>query len=456
MHVVVLVPGIMGSRLALNGAELWPPTPREAVFGYGRVDELMKAGVVATDVIRNVACVDIYSSLIDRLEAWGFAETSAGGTRGRLVCWPYDWRIDIRASAVAFSAALRNLVGEVGPGARISLLAHSMGGLVARYAMEVADAALGDTAWRARIGLLATLGTPHRGAPVALVRALGQEGSTGVSGADIRKFSSDPRYPSVYQLLPPRSANAFWSTGGSPASLATADMLDEAVAGALGLTLSNVAAARALHAALDGGTRPGCRYFNFVGRTLETVVRCNLPSSTAATGVAFANGGDGTVPVWSGTQADTQFDLEGDEHSHTFSDANVQATVGALLGVPVAIVMQMAAPSSPLQLRLPTQVFAAGSTTRVTATARGASNAPLEIVIQSTDEAGVAAEPPVAVVPVATTPPAGDLTAIVELTMPARPGWYVAILRTAPKDATAPRISSPGARFATQRAKAPP
>jgi hypothetical protein len=453
MHVVVLVPGIMGSRLALNGTEVWPPTAGEFVFGYDRLPELMTTGVIATDLIREASCVNVYDSLIDRLHKWGFHESAAGGTRGRLICWPYDWRIDVRDSAGVLSSRLRDLVAEIGADTRISLLVHSMGGLVARYALEVLDAPrLGNTTWRSKVDLVVTLATPHRGAPLALVRALGQEGSTGVSPADIRTFSSDPRYPSVYQLLPPANANAFWATGGAPNSLPSINVLDDVVATALGLDLKNIAAARDVYQALDSGTRPNCRYFNFIGRTLDTVVRCDFRSPTAVTSTSFSSGGDGTVPIWSGTQQGTQFDLEGEEHSHTFHDPKVLATLGPLLGVPAAIVMAMAAPASPLQIRLPSQVFSARVNVRITAIAHGIPSRPLEIAIHQTDENGVLAETPTSVTPVGMTPPSGDLTAIVELALPARPGWYAAVLRTA-RAADAPQIQSDGERFAVQRVR---
>lgn len=450
MHVLVLIPGIMGSRLALNGDEVWPPTAAEFLLGYGRLDELMSHNLVATDLIRS-ACIQVYGSLIDRLHAWGFAETAAGGARGRLVCWPYDWRGDNRDSAAALSTKLRGIVAESGADVRISLLVHSMGGLVARYALEVADPRLGDVAWRSNIDLYVSFGTPHRGAPIALVRALGQKGSTGVSAADIRTFASDPRFPSVYQLLPPANANAFWNTGGPPGTLPSIDVMDDTVATALGLNLANIAAARDFYAALDTGTRARCRYFNFVGRTLDTVVRCDFPSSTSPTAVSFSSGGDGTVPIWSGTQSATQFDLEGDEHSKTFSDPNVLAKLGPLLGVPAAIVMATSAPTPALQLRLPERVFAAGDIVRTTIIAHNMANAELEIAIFSTDEAGAPIEPPVSVTPTGSIPPAGGLTAIVDLTLPSRPGWYAAVVRTVPPDGAAAVVQSVPERFAVRR-----
>ncbi|HPA90809.1 MAG TPA: alpha/beta hydrolase [Quisquiliibacterium sp.] len=50
------------------------------------------------------------------------------------------------------------------PVTRLTLIGHSMGGLVARSAVECARA--GGAAWPSRVGALVFLGTPHHGAPL--------------------------------------------------------------------------------------------------------------------------------------------------------------------------------------------------------------------------------------------------------------------------------------------------
>jgi phospholipase A1 len=107
MRIVVLVPGIMGSRLTLNGEEIWPPTIPELKFGYHRLGKLLDPAAKPTDVIRQViSCYQVYGSLIDQVKIWGFAEQPQGGSAGSLVCWHYDWRIDNRVSAAQLSAKL--------------------------------------------------------------------------------------------------------------------------------------------------------------------------------------------------------------------------------------------------------------------------------------------------------------------------------------------------------------
>src|SRR5690606_7951765 len=73
----------------------------------------------------------------------------------------YDWRRDLSESAAAFSRELAEC-----PEGEISVVGHSMGGLVAHAALA-SDA--GD-----RVRMLVTLGTPHGGsfAPVQAVRGV--------------------------------------------------------------------------------------------------------------------------------------------------------------------------------------------------------------------------------------------------------------------------------------------
>jgi triacylglycerol esterase/lipase EstA (alpha/beta hydrolase family) len=118
-------------------------------------------------------------------------------TQGKnLFEFPYDWRRDNRAAARklhrevhAWLSAWRKGSGQAD--AKLILVAHSMGGLVARHFLEV----LGG--WR-DTRCLATFGTPYGGSINALqtlVEGTRIGGLIDVS-ATMRSFTS------VYQLLP--------------------------------------------------------------------------------------------------------------------------------------------------------------------------------------------------------------------------------------------------------------
>ncbi|WP_329282425.1 esterase/lipase family protein [Streptomyces sp. NBC_01451] len=117
------------------------------------------------------------------------------GAGGNLLEFPYDWRLDNRISAEALgefvAERLHNWRAATGYAeARVILLAHSMGGLVARYWLEV----LGG---RDQCRILVTFGTPHRGA----VKTLGWlADGPGALRRSLRPLIRS--LPSVHQLLP--------------------------------------------------------------------------------------------------------------------------------------------------------------------------------------------------------------------------------------------------------------
>lgn len=411
MRTVVLVPGIMGSRLTLDGTEVWPPTTLELVAGYGRVAALASPRVVVGDLIRSVACVPIYQSLIDQLAQWGFAESPGGGRSGRLVCWPYDWRVDVRSSAAKLARDLDQLASA---GAEVTLLAHSLGGLVSRAALELDQA--DGVGWRAGVRLLVTMGTPHRGAPVALVHALGQQGMLGLAASDIRTLAANPSFPSTYQLIPTGDAFGFWSRQAGTEPLQPLDVLQPNL---FQLGPENVRAAIELHRALAAGV-PACRYFSFVGRELETAIRGDVVAGPALDPVKVDDGGDGTVPVWSGVYPGAQFQLDGDSHIRTFRNASLLATLAELLEVAPQL---RAAPTPPwVTLSLPRHVFTPGETARVTLRTHAYALGDLALAIAPVDAGGRTAG--AAVRSVELGPVRAGASLRVDVTLPGTPGLY--------------------------------
>ena len=72
----------------------------------------------------------------------------------------YNSGLSIQDNGRLLAAELDALAGAE----EIAIVAHSMGGLVARVACQVAETE--HRAWRAKLRTLVTLGTPHRGSPV--------------------------------------------------------------------------------------------------------------------------------------------------------------------------------------------------------------------------------------------------------------------------------------------------
>jgi len=315
--VVVLLPGILGSVLERDGREVWAPTPGAVWRGLWRlgrsVQELrlgedpheeddLGDGVRATRLVPDVHLVpglwsiDGYSGIRNMILN-NFA-VEPGMTY--LEC-PYDWRRDNRVAARTLARLVTPALREVrrhNPDAKLVLLGHSMGGLVARYFLECLDG------WR-DTRMLITFGTPYRGSLNALnFVANGFRKRIGpLTLLDLTDLLRS--LTSVYQLLPVYEC---LDLGGSAPVRAAESQ------GVPFLDTDRAAAAlRDFHRAIEAGvggrperayevhpvvglTQPTAQSARLVRGTLETA-RTRLDSS----GRLVDESGDGTVPRVSAT-----------------------------------------------------------------------------------------------------------------------------------------------------------
>jgi hypothetical protein len=214
--VMVLVPGITGSVLQKDGRDVWAISGGavvQALRSLGRnVQDLtlppgappvadLGDGVTAPRLIPDVHLIpglwkiDGYSRLVAAVERRFDVRVGEN-----LFTFPYDWRRDNRAAAHRLAReshgwlrAWRQRSGN--PDARLTILAHSMGGLVARYFLEPLDGWMSTR-------MLITFGTPYRGSLNALEfvanglrRRLGP-----ITLADLSQLLRS--FDSIYQLLP--------------------------------------------------------------------------------------------------------------------------------------------------------------------------------------------------------------------------------------------------------------
>lgn len=324
MKSVLFVPGTMGTRLSTPaGEEVWPPTPLEVALGYKRRAKLMQDDLEVGDIVRSVSCFDVYEPLVETLNAIGYKESGAGD---RLELFAYDWRRDLEQIADGLAARIEAIAAKAGS---ITIVAHSMGGLLARLVVE--GSKFKAKPWLKQIDSLITLGTPHLGAPLALARILGLDSAMGISAADFKALAADRRYPSGYQLLPAPAEAACWNI--KPHSdLAELDIYDPAIATGLGLDPQLVARAAWVHDTLAKGQAPAhMRYFYFAGTGHKTATRINIGS--AAPRVTRAeDAGDGTVPLWSALPRSGQKQLVVGEHASFFSEDGFKAVFYRLFG----------------------------------------------------------------------------------------------------------------------------
>lgn len=116
-----------------------------------------------------------------------------------------DWRVSVASNA----ALLASLIAANRTGLPVTIFAHSMGGLVARYAWSL----LND-AGKAKVNRIITLGTPHYGS-VATVKGFFRIDGFYQTLIRVGGHSSDldraiTSFPSFYELLPNPAATFGW------------------------------------------------------------------------------------------------------------------------------------------------------------------------------------------------------------------------------------------------------
>lgn len=356
--VIVFVPGIMGTELALGTEVVWPPTVTETIFGYKRLAKLQNSATRPVKVISSVSCVDFYAPLQSLFQQLGYGPSGAK----QLVEHPYDWRLDLFDLADSLAGRLDGIAAD-----EISIVAHSMGGLVARLLLETGT--YRGRPWFPKIKRFVALATPHTGAPLALARVLGLDAAMGISAKDFKALSENPAYPSGYQLLPAPGESACWNAAVG-ADIAPLDYYDPAIATGLGMKPALVARTKALHDALRAGNAPaGVRYFYFSGAGHKTVTRVNVDGASRDV-ISTPDAGDGTVPMWSALPRPVQKHVVINEHANVFRGNSFKRVFFRLFGMDAGAPLEaMMADETEVSLSLQRQVFAKG--------------APIEVVLSS-------------------------------------------------------------------------
>lgn len=179
-----VVPGPAQLQLLLRGAQLWARasaasrrtcTPAGAPVAGPRTRRVavLVAGLGSTSEHAAINDLDTGALGYAAPDVVGF---SYGGGRTpdptdgftEIGAQPYgapDTQVDLRASAARLADLIEQLT-LAARGAPVDLYAHSQGGVVARLALVELERRHG-AAWLDRLGLLATLGTPHGGADLA-------------------------------------------------------------------------------------------------------------------------------------------------------------------------------------------------------------------------------------------------------------------------------------------------
>ena len=186
--VVYILPGIMGTHLSEDGNRIWLDILDMAM---GKVANLrIDNRRIQPDALVGLA----YANLVEYLS----------GTH-EVIPFPYDWRLSLLDEAERFAKALEAKLDETKQPIRI--VAHSMGGLLAR-AMIGQHPEIWEKITQRDGSRFVMLGTPNRGSYQIPRLILGQEKTFRMLALlDLRNSAEQlleviSRFPGVLQLLP--------------------------------------------------------------------------------------------------------------------------------------------------------------------------------------------------------------------------------------------------------------
>lgn len=255
---LIVIPGVLGSQLVNyeTGEVVWPSAFRSSDDGLslpvspdleGNRDNLVPRNIVDTARLAKLAPeVYVYHDLLVALKKYGgfregdWSNPGPDGDHDTFYVFPYDWRRDNVETARELVGRLETLKRKLNrPDLRFNILAHSMGGLVARYAAMYGEADLQPAGARpvpnwagaAHINRIVMMGTPNEGSADAFATLL--EGYSVTEGLRRRfpllnKLSREDIFtaPAVFQLLPHKGLTTFLDENLKPMEL---DLYDPAV-----------------------------------------------------------------------------------------------------------------------------------------------------------------------------------------------------------------------------------
>jgi pimeloyl-ACP methyl ester carboxylesterase len=226
---VIIIPGLIGSELINRetGEGVWFHLQR------AKKDDLRlpispniarnRDNLVPGDILRNVKLVkflpetQIYERLIEALKADGYTEAKwdAPAASDVFYVFPYDWRRDNVETARILTQKIQSLkIRLKQPNLKFNVIAHSMGGLIARYAAMYGNTDLPAGTRRIvpnwsgakHFNKIFLVGTPNEGSLPSLNSLINGFSFLG-GGLNLPFIQNLTRFdiftiPAIYQLLP--------------------------------------------------------------------------------------------------------------------------------------------------------------------------------------------------------------------------------------------------------------
>ena len=219
---LILIHGILGSKLRYksSGKEIWPDNVRKLVFSKyndlafeidSELLEPKQADQEAFHILDSIKGFGVYQEIIDTLVNYGnyqLTEVNQSYSKGRkLYIFNYDWRQDNVKSAQQLDKFIKQIQKQYPnkKNQKVDIVAHSMGGLIARYYMRYGTQdVLEDNQFitnlegAKNIRKAVFLGTPNLGVVLSVNRLVNGY-KFGLRTIPIEVMIT---MPSVYQMLP--------------------------------------------------------------------------------------------------------------------------------------------------------------------------------------------------------------------------------------------------------------
>jgi len=220
---VIFIPGILGSKISecqSDGSQchlIWGTASSitDATINLAIRDDR----VYKTDVVDSVFFQQIYGGILNEIRSEAARHVTDAASDPILTVFSYDWRRSNKISAASLSEIICDIRLRA-PDAPISIIAHSMGGLIAKIWMKDHSSKPCSVDGKSPTTKeVVFVGTPHLGAPKA-VKALSKgynilfgelntlSGLSGIFGYFERKYlleainNAGMTFPSLYEILP--------------------------------------------------------------------------------------------------------------------------------------------------------------------------------------------------------------------------------------------------------------
>jgi pimeloyl-ACP methyl ester carboxylesterase len=162
---IIFVPGVMGSELERDGERVWPTTDSNTALSLELDENGRDSGnpVIPTKVMRTIPVntgphgVGISGAVYEGFFTFFTGKDAGYVEKKNLFEFPYDWRKDLEMNAYSLGLFVQNVL-EITKNDKVILIAHSLGGLVARAFM------MNPSVYK-NVEKFIILGTPHHGAP---------------------------------------------------------------------------------------------------------------------------------------------------------------------------------------------------------------------------------------------------------------------------------------------------